>query len=232
VENDDAWNGASDDAWSAPSVLDTDACHHVPTAVHRAVEHAHWRRSYGANLEVDGPSIVTYTGRTLNLLDPQPGLIELADIAHALAHQCRFNGHTRAFYSVADHSIRVATQLPAPLRLSGLLHDATEAYLGSAIQPVKRLLPGFCALEQALWMAIAQRFGLPAVLPVAVKFADRVLLATERRDLLMKTGEAWATPDTVAPLADTIHPLTSEEAEDIFLRLFDRYTADRLAPTA
>jgi hypothetical protein len=170
---------------------------------------------------------VTYTGRIINLLDPQAGLIELADIAHALAHQCCFNGHTRAFYSVADHSIRVATQLPAPLRLTGLLHDACKAYLGGALQPLKRLLPGYVALEEAMWTAIAQRFGLPLVLPAAVKFADRVLLATERRDLIVRTDEVWATPDTVAPLEDTIHPLTSEEAEDIFLRLFDRYVVDR-----
>jgi 5'-deoxynucleotidase YfbR-like HD superfamily hydrolase len=177
------------------------------------------------------PSIVTYSGRSINLLDPQPELIDLKDIAHALAYLCRFNGHTRSFYSVADHSIRVAEQLPAPLRLAGLLHDATEAYLGDVIQPLKGLLPGYTVLEESMWQAIAKRFDLPLMLPAAVKFADRVLLATERRDLIVRSS-CWDVCDGIEPLVDTIHPLTPEEAEDIFLRLFDRYTSDQFASAA
>ncbi|MGZ2749917.1 phosphohydrolase [Burkholderia stagnalis] len=165
--------------------------------------------------------IMTYTGRELDLLDPRPEAIDIRDIAHALAWQCRFNGHTRTFYSVADHSIRVATQLPAPLRLAGLLHDAAEAYLGDLIQPVKALVPGFAVLEQSVWEAIASRFGLPLVLPPVVKFVDEVLFATECRDLVVRGESAWR-PDR--PMLDEpIHPLSRRDAEAVFLHLFDRY---------
>jgi 5'-deoxynucleotidase YfbR-like HD superfamily hydrolase len=180
------------------------------------------------------PLVVTYSGRRINLLDPQPEQIELVDIAHALAHLARFNGHTRTFYSVADHSIRVAEQMPAPLRLVGLMHDATEAYLGDVVRPLKRILPGYIALEKSMWTAIALRFGLPLEMPAAVRFADRVLVATELRDLLVPDEHAGAAAPYARHLMleDRIHPLTSQEAEDVFLHLFDRYAHERVAAAA
>lgn len=128
------------------------------------------------------------SGRRLDLLDPTPMDIEVADIAHGLAFVARWNGQTTGDwpYSVAEHSLlvealyaRAQPAVPARWRLAALLHDAPEYVIGDMISPVKAAVgPGYAALEARLSAAIHLRFGLPAVLPVpvkrAIKAADRV----------------------------------------------------------
>ena len=119
------------------------------------------------------------SGRRLDLLDPTPMDIEIADIAHGLAFVARWNGQTRGdfAYSVAEHSLLVEQIFThchpgAPLRwrLAALLHDAPEYVIGDMISPVKDAVgPGYGALDARLAAAIHLRFGLPAVLPVQVK---------------------------------------------------------------
>ena len=128
------------------------------------------------------------SGRRLDLLDPTPVDIEVADIAHGLAFVARWNGQTTGDwpYSVAEHSLLVeelfARAQPAAAsrwRLAALLHDAPEYVIGDMISPVKSAVgPGYGALEARLSAAIHIRFGLPALLPAplkrAIKAADRV----------------------------------------------------------
>ena len=128
------------------------------------------------------------SGRRLDLLDPTPVDIEIADIAHGLAFVARWNGQTAGdyAYSVAEHSLlvetlfaRIAPAAPPRWRLAALLHDAPEYVIGDMISPVKAAVgPGYGALDDRLTAAIHLRFGLPATLPVAVKRqikrADRV----------------------------------------------------------
>ncbi len=120
------------------------------------------------------------SGRRLDLLDPTPMDIEIEDIAHGLAFVARWNGQTRGdfAYSVAEHSLLVevifARQEPAPpkWRLAALLHDAPEYVIGDMISPVKSAVgPSYGELDQRLSAAVHLRFGLPAMLPVAVKKA-------------------------------------------------------------
>jgi len=121
------------------------------------------------------------SGRRLDLLDPTPMDIEIDDIAHGLAFVARWNGQTLGDwpYSVAEHSILVeeiyARQNPgvaAKWRLAALLHDAPEYVIGDMISPVKAAIgPAYGELDQRLTAAIHLRFGLPAVLPKAVKAA-------------------------------------------------------------
>ena len=49
--------------------------------------------------------ITTFTGKHFDPIHPVPEKIDVKDIAHALSLICRANGHTRFFYSVAQHSI-------------------------------------------------------------------------------------------------------------------------------
>ena len=79
----------------------------------------------------------TYTGKKFYPYDPRPEQICIEDIAHGLSMLCRFAGQCRFFFSVAEHSIAVAHLLPANLKLFGLLHDASEAYLVDLPRPVK-----------------------------------------------------------------------------------------------
>lgn len=167
--------------------------------------------------------ILTYTGRRLDPLAPDPAQIDPLDIAHALANLCRFNGHTKRFYSVAQHSVLVARHVPCQFALEGLLHDATEAYIADVTRPVKPHLLNYQVIEHNLHRAIASRFGIPANLPNAVKTADVVLLATEKRDLMPDHGDPWPVLDGVEPLADTIEPWSPEEAKYMFMEAFEQY---------
>jgi 5'-deoxynucleotidase YfbR-like HD superfamily hydrolase len=119
------------------------------------------------------------SGRRLDLLDPTPVDIEVEDIAHGLAFVARWNGQTRGDwpYSVAEHSLLVEeifsrqnAGIGARWQLAALLHDAPEYVIGDMISPVKAAVgPGYGALDERLTAAVHLRFGLPAVLPVAVK---------------------------------------------------------------
>jgi 5'-deoxynucleotidase YfbR-like HD superfamily hydrolase len=115
--------------------------------------------------------ITTAYGHRFYFLDMESSVIQIKDIAHSLARQCRYCGHTRtpdAIYSVAQHSILcalyvqtlpVATKMPE-LVLAALLHDAAEAYLGDMTGPLKTLFPEFKKLELQLDRVIEKQFGL------------------------------------------------------------------------
>ena len=127
------------------------------------------------------------SGRRLDLIDPSPLDVEIADIAHGLARVARWNGQTRGpeIFSVAQHSLLVeaifSAETPAPpraARLAALLHDAPEYVIGDMISPFKAAIGGdYKLVEKRLMAAIFVRFGLPpeppAELAKAIKAADR-----------------------------------------------------------
>ena len=128
------------------------------------------------------------SGRRLDLLDPTPMDIEIEDIAHGLAFVARWNGQTTGDfpYSVAEHSLlveeifgRLNPLATSQERLAALLHDAPEYVIGDMISPVKAAVgAAYGDLDTRLTAAVHIRFGLPAVLPLAlkraIKRADRI----------------------------------------------------------
>jgi len=132
--------------------------------------------------------IVTYTGKIVTPLNPDPETICIEDIAHSLANQCRFTGHTKEFYSVAQHSVLVSQLVPPEDVKWGVLHDASEAYLSDIARPIKQaegLGETYLETEYLLMRAIAERFDLPPLpLPESVKRADNVMLDTEIKELM------------------------------------------------
>lgn len=163
-----------------------------------------------------------YSGRLVDLLTPTPEVIDMGDIVHALSHLCRFNGHTSGFYSVAEHSVRVSRIVPARFALVALLHDATEAYLGDVVAPLKALLPHYVKLERKWWLAIAKRFNLPTEIPPEVKAADQEVCRAELRDLMGHPAESH--------LPRNLTPLDAWEARRAFrLRLRELSGHDRVA---
>ncbi len=134
----------------------------------------------GNRVSTTPTSITTFTGIRMNPLDASPRDIDAYDIAHALARQCRYNGHVQGFLSVARHSLWVSDELLGYGRrweLWGLLHDASEAYLGDMVKPVKYQpeMQVFRDAELRLEEVIAERFDLPWPMPAEVKEADRVV---------------------------------------------------------
>ncbi len=156
--------------------------------------------------------ILTRTGRRFDLLMPKASQVSTLDIAHALANICRFNGHTSRHYSVAQHSLLVASIVPAEHQLAALLHDATEAYVGDMVRPLKALLPDYSEIENGIWLAICERFNLEPELPACIQEADMVALATERRDLMPEHGERWPCLEGVTPVPYRLPEWTSTHA--------------------
>ena len=142
--------------------------------------------------------------------------VAIRNIAHALSNICRFGGHVRTFYSVAQHSVLVSFVCDPADALHGLLHDASEGLgLVDLPRPVKHAaaLAGYREAERRLELVIARAFGLPEEMPISVKRADDVLLATERRDLMSTPAIPWSTREqTFEPMAATIEPWAPERA--------------------
>lgn len=159
----------------------------------------------------------TYTGIKFYPYDPRPEEVFIEDIAHHLSLQCRFYGACREFYSVGQHSILVSSIVSRENALWGLLHDATEAYLGDMIRPVKLGMPQYREVEQLVMKAIADRYELEMPEPDEVKGADRILLYTERRDLL-KIQRVWS--ENIVLLKEVIIPWQPKLAKASFLYAF------------
>lgn len=107
--------------------------------------------------------ITTYTGLHFDPMELDENLIKIKDIAHALSMICRANGHTRIFYSVAQHSIACAKEakqrgLSKEIVLGSLLHDASEAYLSDVTRPIKKELKLYLEVEDRLQNLIWRHF--------------------------------------------------------------------------
>ena len=178
------------------------------------------------DLPAPGPYLQTVSGRRVNPFDPDPGQLDPDDIARALANVCRFGGHARAFYSVAQHSVIVSELVEqrggdTEDAFAALMHDATEAYLGDMPHPIKHRSPlgaAFKAAEEHLERAINERFR--------IKPLDRALLATERRIFSTISWE-WPELDGVAPLDLEIDPWLPDRAREEFTRRYERLAAQR-----
>src|ERR1700724_1807862 len=181
------------------------------------------------------------SGRRLDLLDPSPLDIEIADIAHGRARVARWNGQTSGahIFSVAQHTLLVEAvmreempRVDVRVRLAALLHDAPEYVIGDMISPFKAVLGGdYKAVEKRLLSAIHLRFGLPAVLAPEierqVKAADRgaaYLEATELAGFAPAEAKRLFGRDPGLPAAtrrDYLTPWTAAKAEKRFLARFE-----------
>lgn len=126
--------------------------------------------------------ILLQSGVRFNLADPDPDLINIEDIAHALAYIPRFNGQTRVPYSVASHSLYCSHVVSDRHALQALMHDAAEAYVGDMTSPLKRLLPEFKKIEDRIQAAICRKYEIPFRLHEEVKWADVAAYCVERSD--------------------------------------------------
>lgn len=173
------------------------------------------------------PTIIyTFSGHQVDIENPTPEAVDMADVAHALAYTCRWGGHSKRFWSVAQHSVLVSAMVPSEHALAGLLHDAAEAYLGDVVAPLKRLLgEPFAKLERGWLRAIGEHCGVELdPLPEAVRAADARLMQIEQGLLLPlelpglhQEPDAWdamlAGPPTFGNMATAMAP---EMAFDAF----------------
>jgi hypothetical protein len=176
--------------------------------------------------------MITYTGRRFWPLDPRPEDVSFRDVAHALSNVCRYGGHARHFYSVAEHSRLLAEFFEGQRRRDAarfaLLHDASEAYIGDMVRPLKGHMLAFSQAESLVQDAIFTAAGLEGDIPAAVHQADTAILVNEARllfgaETLRQAGWTWVLerPPLRAIKLVTDDPLDAEHKfTQAFARLF------------
>ncbi|KXG86459.1 hydrolase [Agrobacterium bohemicum] len=179
------------------------------------------------------------SGRRLDLLDPSPLDVELADIAHGLARVARWNGQTRGdqAFSVAQHSLIVETifcrmdagATPEHM-LMALLHDAPEYVIGDMISPFKSVVGGgYKSVEKRLEAAVHLRFGLPPHasrdLKDRIKKADTVAAYFEATELagfsMVEAQKFFGLPRGITKDMIDIDPMPALEAQRRFVERFE-----------
>jgi len=178
------------------------------------------------------PTMTTYSGIVFDFVNPTPEMIRIEDIAHALALECRFQNQCEPLYSVAQHSVLVSHfAVPREERwikddrrfqLTALLHDSAEAYCGDMNKPLKMLLPEYKAIENRIYAAIAEKFGLASAIPMEIKEMDERILANEGQRFMHEGwNDAKYDPDPKLYVGRALPP---EEAEKQFLFRFKELT--------
>ena len=176
-----------------------------------------------------GDWLQTYTGRAFWPFDPRADDVDPDDIAHALPHLCRYGGHARRFYSVAEHCVVMSRAVAPEHALWALLHDASEAYLIDLPRPIKRHMPDYRYAERAVQVAICARFGLDPHEPAEVKDADNRITVDERRALLGPPPLPWRESEQLAPLGVTITGWTPTIAKAAYLARLSSLLTERAA---
>ena len=132
-----------------------------------------------------GNWINVYSGQKYYPLDPRESEVDIVDIAHSLSLLCRYNGHIRKFYSVAEHCYLISQCVPSKYALEGLLHDASEAYTSDVPRPLKYAteLSLFREIENLNTKVIYKKFNLSYPESAIVKEYDARIVANEKNNL-------------------------------------------------
>ena len=163
-------------------------------------------------------AISTWDGQFFDYNNPEKYDYDIETIAHSLSNLCRYGGHSNRFYSVAEHSILVSEVVPPELALCGLLHDASEAFVGDMPSPLKAMCKSYRTIEERVQKSIADKFGLPYPFPHEVHVADKMLYKAEREQIAPVQDNIWYTD---IPAADVyIRGYVPNKAAKLFM---DRY---------
>ena len=176
-----------------------------------------------------GPTMMLASGKRFDFLDPASSDFDIEDIAHGLAHVCRYAGQCRMFYSVAEHSLLVSETVDE-FALEALMHDAAEAFIGDITRPLKQLLPEYKAIESLIERVINERFGLKGEAKAVIKEADLRVLAAEQNQVMAQGCSDWAGEAGIVPANITVQGLTPNAAKDRFLLRFHKLSAARCQP--
>jgi uncharacterized protein len=192
----------------------------------RSVEHAS---------DVFVGMIQTYTGRLFSLETPDSSQVNIRDIARALSCLCRFGGHVRHFYSVAQHCLLMARRFRSESKIEeakwALLHDAAEAYVMDMPRPIKYMgeMSHYRTIEHRVQKAIFEKFGLVGSYPPIIKELDKKIVLSEAKTLLSQFNHPeWIELKKLGWEKIPIRPLLSPaQAERAYLREFKLLFGDK-----
>lgn len=152
-------------------------------------------------------TIRMFSGVLVDLVNPDPADVLISDIAHHLSLINRYTGGTKHGFSVAHHSLEVASKTQC---LEGLMHDAHEAYIGDVSSPLKQHLTEYKRIETMWEQLIIDKFNLdPARLLSVVKPVDTNIRVPEVFGYMGRHG--CKTPEP-------------RDVELEFLQMFDYYS--------
>lgn len=144
-------------------------------------------------IDPNSNKIRTFSGLHVDVFNPDPETIVIEDIAHALGNLCRFGGHSRVFYSVAQHSIVCSRMGNRSNALAKLMHDASEAYLVDLPTPIKKNLADYKKIEDNLMKVIAQKFNFQYPFDDEVHKIDKETLNNEWERLMISRDDELET---------------------------------------
>lgn len=175
--------------------------------------------------------LTTLSGKHFDYLNATADDIDIEDIANALSNICRFAGHLPEFYSVAQHSVLCSQIVQPEFAFEALMHDAAEAYVQDLPAPLKQLLPDYKRIETMVEDLIRTKYSLSLSHSSVVKYADLIMLATERRDLEIDDGTVWPMLQGI-PCSDIIQivPLRPGQAYGLFMNRFNELRRSANAP--
>lgn len=176
--------------------------------------------------------VTLISGALFDPFRPNPKLIDIQDIAWSLSMQCRYNGHVKRYYSVAEHSIYVVSlvkqmnpDISYRKQLQALMHDSTETYLGDMVKPVKIMFSLFNRVEDKLWVNICMKFDMDVEWSKELKYCDAQAAVSEMETLTSrKASHTWT--EGITPSQAPLPHLTQEEAYSEFIKLYN-YLAEQ-----
>ena len=123
--------------------------------------------------------ITTFTGKRFHMFNATEKELDIIDAAHALSLQCRFNGHTSHFYSVASHSLIGSKLILNQFKKEFLLHDLQESWIGDLVTPIKRRTSAFIKMENKIEKVISKKYNIPFPMSKEVKEMDTLMFRME-----------------------------------------------------
>lgn len=172
-----------------------------------------------------GDWLYTNTGKHFYPFDPRAEDIDILDIAHHLAHICRYTGAVDQHYSVAQHCVHVSKLVLPEFALWGLLHDAPEAYVNDLARPYKRGIPIVKEIEDCIMQVICEKYGLCWPMPEDVHHVDKNIVHDEAKRLFRNAPE-WI--GQYRSFGLHITPWPAPVAKNMFLRRFEEITGQKV----
>jgi len=176
------------------------------------------------------PFIQTFTGKEFHFLRPTADMVDIRDVAHSLALKCRFNGHCKRFYSVAEHCCILSDYVINVLKLGPrealhiLMHDAAETYTPDMPSPMKHVLWCFQRLERIIEFVVMPALGVPVLLPAHLKKLDHDIIVDEKQELMNTSVSMWEGYEDTQPLGISFPEWGPEEAEAEFMKRYEKLT--------
>jgi hypothetical protein len=178
----------------------------------------------GESLMKNFDFIGTLTNKKFHFLNPHADEVCIEDISHALSMNCRYSGHVKEFYSVAEHCCHIHDLVEAggedkDLCLSALMHDASEAYLCDIPRPIKPHLNNYFELEAKAEKVIQEKYGF-APMNWLIKYYDIHICGDEARQLFL-TSPDWA--ESFHKLGVIVQTWSPSKAKQQFMKRFNKH---------